>query len=128
MSSINSGAGRFISNEEANQFKGAYENRKKQQLIPEQDTVRSEFFGSTNLQQILDQPGCIGIRIYHAKRREKVNGTEHLVPRVVLVGVDKNGKEILQLTVPTETGMKDMPAGKEGQLADGPICPPECNG
>ncbi|GAB3917035.1 hypothetical protein [Larkinella terrae] len=127
MSNINSGAGRFISNEEANQFKGAYEDRKKKQLIPEQDTVRSEFFGSNNLQKILDQPGCVGIRVYHAKRREKVNGTEHLVPRVVLVGVDKNGDEILTLTEPVEAGMKDMPAGRDGQLADGPLCPPECN-
>ncbi|MGA0559213.1 hypothetical protein ACO2Q8_21320 [Larkinella sp. VNQ87] len=127
MSRITSGAGRFISEEEANEFKGAYQKRKKEQQIPDEDTVRSEFFGSDNLQQILNEPGCIGIRVYHAKRRETINGREHLVPRVVLVGIDKTGKEILQLTVPTEAGMKDMPGGKEGQLADGPICPPECN-
>ncbi|MGM9510329.1 hypothetical protein ACS5NO_21525 [Larkinella sp. GY13] len=127
MSNINPGAGRFISKDEADQFKGAYQERKKQQQIPQADTVRSEFFGSDNLRQILDQPGCIGIRVYHAKRRETVNGNEHLVPRVVLVGIDKSGREILELTVPAEAGMKDMPSGREGQLADGPICPPECN-
>ncbi|RCR68177.1 hypothetical protein [Larkinella punicea] len=127
MSNINPGAGRFISKDEADQFKGAYQERKKQQQIPQEDTVRSEFFGSDNLHQILDQPGCIGIRVYHAKRRESVNGNEHLVPRVVLVGIDKNGREILELTDPVEAGMKDMPSGREGQLADGPICPPECN-
>ncbi|MFC5411146.1 hypothetical protein ACFPMF_17625 [Larkinella bovis] len=127
MSRITSGAGRFISQQEADQFKGAYQERKKAQLIPEEDTIRSEFFGSDNLQEILKQPGCVGIRVYHAKRREKVNGKEHLVPRVVLVGVDKSGKEILELSVPAETGMKDMPAGRDGQLADGPLCPPECN-
>lgn len=128
MSKITSGAGRFISEEEANQFKGAYQQRKKEQLIPEEDTVRSEFFGSDNLQQILDQPDCVGIRVYHAKRREGINGNEpHLLPRVVLVGVDKNGKEILQLTEPVEAGMKDMPAVRNAQLADGPLCPPECN-
>lgn len=129
MSNINSGAGRFISDDEASQFKGAYEDRKKKQLIPEQDTVRSEFFGSNNLQQILAQPGCVGIRVYHAKRREKVNGTEHLVPRVVLVGVDENGDEILTFTDPVEAGigLKDMAASRDAQLADGPLCPPECN-
>ncbi|RRB15038.1 hypothetical protein [Larkinella knui] len=128
MSTLNSGAGRFISKEEADLFKGAYQQRKKEQKIPQEDTVRSEFFGSDNLQQILNQPGCVGIRVYHAKRREEVNGNEHLVPRVVLVGIDKNGKEILELSVPAEAGMKDMPAGREGQLADGPLCPPQCNG
>ena len=127
MSNINPGAGRFISKDEADQFKGAYQERKKQQQIPQADTVRSEFFGSDNLQQILAQPGCIGIRVYHAKRRESVNGNDHLVPRVVLVGIDKNGREILELTDPVEAGMKDMPSGREGQLADGPLCPPECN-
>ncbi len=127
MSNINPGAGRFISKDEADQFKGAYQERKKQQQIPQADTVRSEFFGSDNLQQILAQPGCIGIRVYHAKRRETVNGNEHLVPRVVLVGIDKSGREILELAEPAEAGMKDMPSGREGQLADGPICPPECN-
>ncbi|GAB3262961.1 hypothetical protein GCM10027347_29140 [Larkinella harenae] len=127
MSGIASGAGRFISKDEANDFKGAYQKRKKEQQIPESDTVRSEFFGSDNLQRILSQPGCVGIRVYHAKRREKVNGTEHLVPRVVLVGVDENGEEILELAVPAEIGMKDMAAGQDGQLADGPLCPPECN-
>ncbi|MFD1144463.1 hypothetical protein ACFQ4C_25270 [Larkinella insperata] len=127
MSAISSGAGRFISEEEAEQFKGAYQQRKKQQQIPESDTVRSEFFGSDNLQQILSQPGCVGIRVYHAKRQEKINGSEHLVPRVVLVGVDENGDELLELSEPIEAGMKDMPAVRSGQLADGPLCPPECN-
>lgn len=127
MSGITSGAGRFISQQEADEFKGAYQQRKKQQQIPEEDTIRSEFFGSENLQKILDQPGCVGIRIYHAKRREKVNGNEHLLPRVVLVGIDKNGDEILELAAPAETGMKDMPGAGSGQLADGPLCPPECN-
>ncbi|GAB3315928.1 hypothetical protein GCM10027299_05540 [Larkinella ripae] len=127
MSGITSRAGRFISEQEASEFKGAYQQRKKEQQIPDADTIRSEFFGSDNLQQILNQPGCVGIRVYHAKRREKVNGKEQLLPRVVLVGVDENGKEILELSVPAEAGMKDMPAGRDGQLADGPLCPPECN-
>ena len=126
MSNINPGAGRFISKDEADQFKGAYQERKKQQQIPQADTVRSEFFGKDNLRQILNQPGCVGIRVYHAKRREAINGNEHLVPRVILVGIDQDGKKILELTDPVEPGMKDMPVGRDGQLADGHLCPDRC--
>jgi hypothetical protein len=127
MSNITSGAGRFISEKEANEFTGAYHKRKKEQKIPVADTIQAEFFGSDNLQRILAQPGCVGIRVYHAKRREKVNGNEHLLPRVILVGVDINGAEIQELTDPVETGMKDMAISRSGRLADGPLCPPECN-
>lgn len=88
--------------------------------------MRSEFFGINNIKQLLDTPGCVGIRVYHAKQREDINGNNHLAPRVVLVGVDANGDDL----VSEETDdMKDMPLGVGGSfLGRGPVCPPECSG
>ncbi|WP_128544906.1 hypothetical protein [Larkinella soli] len=118
--------GRFLSSDEANGLTGAYLERKKKQEIPEADTIRSEFFGINNLKMILNQPGCVGLRVYHAKRQEDINGNTHLIPRVLLVGIDGNGDEMLTLTLPLEEGMKDMPTSRDGTLGDGPVCPPAC--
>ncbi|MFD2247106.1 hypothetical protein [Pontibacter ruber] len=65
--------------------------------------VKAHFFGRDILQQILDQPGCMGIRMYYA-RDEK--GQKQLI----LIGADANGKDM-----------------QEGTVADGSVvCPPDC--
>lgn len=52
--------------------------------------VTSSFIGSTNVQNILDQENCIGVRIY--------NGYDAVTQKLslVLVGVDEDEKEILE--------------------------------
>ena len=51
--------------------------------------VTSSFIGANNVNNILNQENCIGIRIHNGydSENEKLN--------LVLVGVDENGKEIL---------------------------------
>ena len=65
---------------------------------------QAEFFSQASIKNILNQNGCIGIRIYYGK---KTDGT----PVLVLVGVDAQG----------------------GDMTDGPLtekgfpCPPICD-
>jgi hypothetical protein len=69
------------------------------------DSVRlGEFFGKDALDSLLHQPGCIGARIYYAK---KDDGT----PVLVIVGVDSKGV--------------DMPEGLIEEI--GIPCPPFCD-
>lgn len=67
-------------------------------------TVFGEYFGKTIFMSILNQSGCVGIRIYYGK---KDDGT----PVLVLVGVDANGH--------------DLTAGLLGEI--GTPCPPYCD-
>lgn len=118
--------GRFLKSSEAEELKKAYRDKKAD--LKDDECVRSEFFGIHNLQQILNQPGCVGIRVYQAKRQEKLNGKDHVIPRVVLVGVDEKGEDIRKLAPLDKAGMKDMVSdeGRDGELGDGPVCPPHC--
>lgn len=81
-------AQRFIKNFRANQSIG---------------NIKGGFFGKDALLKILDQPGCVGIRYYYAKRD---NGD----PVLVLVGENATGASL-----------------SDGVLAENPpLCPPNC--
>lgn len=70
----------------------------------------SQFFGSENIRKILDQPGCMGIRIYYANS-EPLSGWQkfmvslshsllrsanaHGRSRVILSGVTSDGLDLL---------------------------------
>ncbi|MFD2514937.1 hypothetical protein ACFSRY_13755 [Pontibacter locisalis] len=65
--------------------------------------IKGHFYGKDILQKILDQPGCMGIRIYHARDGR---GQRQLV----LVGANAEGEDMV-----------------EGTVADsGKLCPPDC--
>lgn len=65
--------------------------------------IISHYFGRKVLQQLLDQPGCMGIRIYHGR---DLNGNKNLV----LIGADTNENDMTS-----------------GVVADNSvICPPYC--
>jgi len=67
------------------------------------DAVKAHFFGKDALQAILDQAGCVGIRIYYALDDQ---GTKHLV----LCGADADENDLY-----------------DGQLAERSYpCPPYC--
>jgi hypothetical protein len=51
------------------------------------DVIKAHYFGKEALQKLLDQEGCVGIRIYYAAQDD---GT----PELVIVGVDENGKDL----------------------------------
>lgn len=125
--------GHFVEATTANELKHIYEQRKRAVGLADGEIIRSEFFGAVNVQKLLAQPGCVGIRIIHAKRWEDDDGNPvsekagRLTPRVVLVGVDKQGHE-LDLVDQAPAGLKDMPGAGRSQLALGPVCPPTCAG
>lgn len=65
--------------------------------------IKGGFFGRKILLAVLNQPGCVGIRYYHALDAKNQ-------PTLVLVGEDGQGSEL-----------------SDGILAEiGPLCPPWC--
>jgi hypothetical protein len=68
--------------------------------------VKAHFFGKNKIQEILDQAGCMGIRIYYA-----IDGDDK--KQLVMVGADADGN--------------DMTSG--GKILDVSIpCPHACSG
>ena len=132
MSVFTKDAGRVLKPAEVQKMTGAYRERKAAIGIPEDECVRSEYFGADHVLHLLNQPGCMGLRIHQAKRWEDADGkpTEsnkgHLKPRVLLTGVDANGKDMPVFT--DQKGMKDMPQdGGDGEaVGDGHTCPRHC--
>ncbi|WP_234735006.1 hypothetical protein [Tellurirhabdus bombi] len=122
---FNGNEGRFVQAGEAKKLRQTY--REKKTNLSDYECVTAEFFGANNIKKLLDQPNCVGIRIYHAKREEEINGKTHLIPRLVLIGVDANGKDIRTQDEKRQIGLKDMPGeSNRDELADGPVCPPAC--
>lgn len=89
----------------------------------------SQFFGSENIRKILDQPGCMGIRIYYANsepltgwqkfmvslshsllRSANAHGTSH----VILSGVTSDGLDLLPAANSQPKELKLMSATTSG--------------
>ncbi|MEM7110077.1 MAG: hypothetical protein AAF519_17750, partial [Bacteroidota bacterium] len=74
--------------------------------------VKAQFFGCENIQKILDEPGCMGIRVYYG-----IDDDGN--PKLMLVGAKSDQNNIL----PKSEG-KD---GDDGViLDDGKDCPTFC--
>lgn len=56
------------------------------------DHTHAFYFGCELFENLLKEPGCVGIRIYYAQDDD---GS----PKMVLVGVDKFGKDILKKSI-----------------------------
>lgn len=133
MSVFTQDAGRFLNLHESESMTGAYRERKIAAGISEDDYVRSEYFGINQVMQLLSQPGCIGLRVHHAKRWEDADGNPveagkgQLKPRVLLTGVDASGKD---MPIRRDyAGLKDMPGDDQSEaLGDGFQCPRHCPG
>lgn len=67
-----------------------------------ENATKANFYGREILQKLLDQDGCMGIRIYYAIDE---NGQKQMV----LVGVDAEGNDIIEMIV-------------DGGI----VCPPYC--
>lgn len=130
MSVFTKDAGRFLAPQETKSMTGAYRQRKVAVGISEDEYVRSEYFGINQVMQLLSQPGCIGLRIHHAKRWEDADGkpTEEgkgrLIPRVLLTGVDASGKDMASRS--EYAGLKDDGDGNAQTVGDGFTCPRHC--
>jgi hypothetical protein len=78
---------------------------KSYERIAASDAVIAQYFGKDIVDKILAQPGCVGARMYYGKH---ANGKH----RVIVVGVDKYGKDMV-------SGVLAMPTM---------CCPPYCDG
>ena len=84
-----------ISQDKVKQLTSNYEENKKKILKDEfqEETIlpTSETFDRAAFDQLLSQEGCVGIRIYYGMDEESN-------VKLVAVGVDKNGQDILTST------------------------------
>lgn len=90
------------------------------------DVPISQFFGIEIVQRLIQQPGCLGIRIYNSNS-EKLNGWQHFIVGIAnflkkhiagAVGVDH-----FILVGVTETGMDQLPGDNTANVATGAIEP-----
>jgi hypothetical protein len=82
--------GEEISHELAADFVGAY-----QKAYPGEN--RGYHLGRNIIDQILAQPGCVGMRFYYGLNEDGMK-------TLVYVGVDASGKDIVKRTVITSSG------------------------
>ena len=65
---FNGNEGSVITRTEAATYTGRFTTAN-----PDPDTVRAVFFGKERLQAILDQPDCMGIRVFYALNVDESN-------------------------------------------------------
>ena len=66
------------------------------------------YFGCELFENLLNEPGCVGIRINYAQDDD---GS----PKMVLIGVDKNGNNILKKNIKPPTELRLSSDGKTGK-------------
>ena len=81
----------------------------KDYQVANPNDVKSYYIGRNIIDQILAQPGCVGMRFYNAYNEE---GKKTLV----YVGVDAQGKDIVKRVVVTNDGTLD--SSDNGIVAD----------
>lgn len=77
------------------------------------------FFWAEGIQQILAQPGCVGIRYYHGLGPDGAY-------QPVVVGVDEKGNDITRPTAPRKGARAAAAAGDAVLLDHHWPCPPYC--
>jgi hypothetical protein len=83
------------------------------------DDVIAHFMGRNLIEKILAQPGCVGIRAFHGLN-------EMGIRKIIFVGVDKTGSNILELNSTYKQGTLSK---NRGIVAEGlKACPPYCEG
>lgn len=83
----------------------AAQTRRYRDHVGKADAPKSGFFFRKLIDELLAQPGCAGLRICYAR-------TDKGEDSLVLVGVDKNGNDMVEGTL----------------LEDAFYCPPICGG
>lgn len=101
------------------QFRETYLKRLPE--LPEQ--IRANAFSKEILQEILNQPGCDGIRIYHSVRPDYESGST-FVRELVLVGTDREGNDLLTITADPGDGSKKKGCNPLGLFLALPASPP----
>lgn len=126
MSVFTEDAGRLLAPKEAGAMTDAYRDRKVATGLKADEYTRSEYFGINQIKHLLSLPGCVGLRVHHAKRWEDADGNPtkegkgDLKPRVLLTAVDAKGNDIASRVA----GLKDD--GDPQTVGDGWTCPRHC--
>ncbi|TDO26563.1 hypothetical protein [Sediminibacterium goheungense] len=94
----------------------AIEYTKKYRENPEKNLPNSETFQAQSIRSLLNQEGCESFRIYYGKKENNTICS-------VLVGVDKNGNDILP-TSSLEMRTEDDGIILEDAFQCPPVCPP----
>ncbi len=110
--------GNFITASVANEHTNRFHEKKKKEGRDRQTYTEAQFFGKKQLQKLLEKEGCVGLRFYFGATKE-----DKFDDGLVIVAVNEDGKDLTS----TRIGLKDMPVGDEDALAEGPICPHDCN-
>ncbi|MBC5992669.1 hypothetical protein [Pontibacter cellulosilyticus] len=101
MATFNGSEGASIDRAEAAKWTANYRSRANTETNGA--SVKAHFYGREILQKLLDQPGCMGIRMYYARDGK---GQKQLV----LVGADAEGNDMEDLVVDSSK-----------------VCPPDCS-
>lgn len=83
------------------------------------DDVIAHFMGKNIIEEILAQPGCVGVRFFYGLNETGIR-------QLVLAGVDKDGNNILEFDVVGEDGKIFKRRGIVADMAKS--CPPYCGG
>ena len=86
--------GEFIDHAKFDEYRKNYKRNLKT-TKPNCETIHAHLFGLGNILKLIGQPGCHGVRMYYGieKRGKK------LVPQLMLVGVYKDGNDMLDHTL-----------------------------
>ena len=99
--------GGFISKDDFEAFKDLYRKSKRKQEknndFPEIEHVSGHLFGLGDLMKLIHQPGCHGIRIYYGLKKEE--GKDKLQPQLMIVGVYKDGADMIDHTLILDASM-----------------------
>lgn len=111
---ITGNEGAVISLEDAAVYTANHRNRSPK------GAAISQFFGQVILHKILDQPGCLGIRIYYANR-QYLNGFQRFFVAIgnffIKTIANANGDMRFVISGVTEDGEDMLPADMEGETA-----------
>lgn len=111
-----------ISLEEAKKFTAGYRKEKAEFMtadkMNEKEAKKGGMFGKEDILDLLNQPGCVGMRYYYGRNDD---GSKNLV----LVGVDKDNNDILPAE--EKSAMAVMDSNDNGIILErGLPCPPYC--
>ena len=101
-----------ISRETAKQWIENYESSESAKA-PEKSIIKAHFFGREKIQKLLDQEGCVGLRVYYGKDSSGVQ-------KLFMVGANSNMDNL----IPEDT--KSATTEENIILDDSWDCPPYC--
>ena len=102
----------FITLEQAQEYIQRYRSNLPNMLTPDYDgaLVFSETFDASAIQTLLDQPGCVGFKVYYGMKADKKVCS-------IFVGVNENGEDMMGLL---------KGGGGDIIVENGRPCPPLC--